>query len=195
MIYRGPSSHAVVCFGSSPLPPVSKLDRRHTGRLRKRDNMLTGGGEAGVYKECRLSWLTNSTLEYDPKCGGGGWGVAGSQPMRTAVHRSPNKLWRSNSIWWRRQIIRRGESLVLHTPFNTLCSKGSSYLACQEGGMSGLKMMWWILYCYHRLPIQALEFCHHAFFKLLSEPNSSLFSRFYKGWMFSPWAWKSPKDV
>jgi hypothetical protein len=34
--------------------------------------------------------------------GGGGWGeVAGSQPMSTAVtvHRSPNKLWRSNSIF------------------------------------------------------------------------------------------------
>jgi hypothetical protein len=26
-------------------------------------------------------------------------GVAGSQPMSTAVHRSPNKLWRSNSIF------------------------------------------------------------------------------------------------
>jgi hypothetical protein len=38
-----------VCFGSSPTPsPVSKPDRRHTGRLRKRDNSLTGewgGGE------------------------------------------------------------------------------------------------------------------------------------------------------
>ena len=31
----------------------------------------------------------------------GGWrgGCAGSQPMSTAVHRSPNKLWRSNSIY------------------------------------------------------------------------------------------------
>jgi hypothetical protein len=30
-----------------PLPPspVSKLDRRHTGRLRKRDNLLTGEEE------------------------------------------------------------------------------------------------------------------------------------------------------
>jgi hypothetical protein len=28
----------------------------------------------------------------------GGGGVAGSQPMRTAVHMEPNKLWRSNSI-------------------------------------------------------------------------------------------------
>jgi hypothetical protein len=26
-------------------------------------------------------------------------GVAGSLPMSTAVHRSPNKLWRSNSIF------------------------------------------------------------------------------------------------
>ncbi len=29
----------------------------------------------------------------------GGEGVAGSQPMITAVRRSPNKLWRSNSIF------------------------------------------------------------------------------------------------
>ncbi len=29
----------------------------------------------------------------------GGGGVAGSQLMSTAVHRSPNKLWRSNSIF------------------------------------------------------------------------------------------------
>ncbi len=28
-----------------------------------------------------------------------GWGVAGPQPMSTAVHRSLNKLWRSNSIF------------------------------------------------------------------------------------------------
>jgi hypothetical protein len=40
--------------------------------------------------------LTNSALVCEHKCGGRG-GVAGSQPMSTAVHRSPNKLWRSNS--------------------------------------------------------------------------------------------------
>jgi hypothetical protein len=28
---------------------------------------------------------------YEPKCGGRGWGVAGSQSMSTAVHRSLNK--------------------------------------------------------------------------------------------------------
>ncbi len=40
--------------------------------------------------------LTNSALVYEPKYGGRGRD-AGSQSMSTAVHRSPNKLWRSNS--------------------------------------------------------------------------------------------------
>jgi hypothetical protein len=35
-------------------------------------------------KRCRLSWLTNSALVYEPKCGGRG-GVSGSQSMSTAV--------------------------------------------------------------------------------------------------------------
>jgi hypothetical protein len=41
MITRRPILLAVVLFGSSPTPPpnpVSELDRRHKGRLRKRDN-------------------------------------------------------------------------------------------------------------------------------------------------------------
>jgi hypothetical protein len=36
--------------------------------------------------------------QQEPKCGGRGK-VAGSQPMHTTVHRSPNKLWGSNSIF------------------------------------------------------------------------------------------------
>jgi hypothetical protein len=41
----------------------------------------------GITKRCRLSWLTNSALVYEPKCGGmGGGGVAGSQPLSTVVH-------------------------------------------------------------------------------------------------------------
>ncbi len=44
-----------------------------------------------VTKRRRLSWLTDSALVYEPKLGGEG-GVVGSQPMSTAVHRSPNKL-------------------------------------------------------------------------------------------------------
>jgi hypothetical protein len=44
--------------------------------------------QQGVTKRCRLFWLTNSALVYEPKCGGqgGGGGVAGSQPMSTTVH-------------------------------------------------------------------------------------------------------------
>ncbi len=47
MICREPSFLAVVWFGSSPTtrpPPVSKLDRRPTGRLRKRE-LADGRGE------------------------------------------------------------------------------------------------------------------------------------------------------
>jgi hypothetical protein len=36
------------------------------------------GKDHGVTKRCRLSWLTNSALVYEPKCGGRGWGVAGA---------------------------------------------------------------------------------------------------------------------
>jgi hypothetical protein len=42
-------------FGSSTTPspplPFSKLDRQHTGRLRKRDKLLTGEGREGIGKE------------------------------------------------------------------------------------------------------------------------------------------------
>jgi hypothetical protein len=42
--------------------------------------------------------LTNSALVYEPKCGARGGGVRGLI-LCTAVHRSPNKLWRSNYIF------------------------------------------------------------------------------------------------
>jgi hypothetical protein len=41
----------------------------------------------GFIKRCRLSWLTNSALVYESKCGGGG--DAGSQAMSTAVYMNP----------------------------------------------------------------------------------------------------------
>jgi hypothetical protein len=44
--------------------------------------------EQGITQRCRLSWLTNSALVYEPKCGGGGEG-AGAQPMSTDVHMEP----------------------------------------------------------------------------------------------------------
>jgi hypothetical protein len=44
-----------------------------------------------VTKRCRLSWLTNSALVYEPKCGVKEVvaGNAGSQPMSTDVHMEP----------------------------------------------------------------------------------------------------------
>ncbi len=50
MIYRELGFLAVIWFGSTrsaPPSPVSMIDRRHTGRLRKRDILLRGGGGRG----------------------------------------------------------------------------------------------------------------------------------------------------
>jgi hypothetical protein len=47
MIYRGPIFLVVVHARPRHLSPVSKLDRRHKGSLRKRDNLLTGEGGGG----------------------------------------------------------------------------------------------------------------------------------------------------
>jgi len=52
----------------------------------------------GVTKRCRLSWLTNSALVCEPKCGGRE-GVAGLSQRVQQYTWSPNKLWRSNSIF------------------------------------------------------------------------------------------------
>jgi hypothetical protein len=40
-------SNYEIGLGPSPPPSVRKLVLRHTGRLRKRDNLLTGEGEGG----------------------------------------------------------------------------------------------------------------------------------------------------
>jgi hypothetical protein len=69
--------------------PKMALVRIRGGQGRRGHFLLQPGG---YNQRCRLSWLINSSFVY----GGGG---AGSQPMSTAVHRSPIKLWRSNSIF------------------------------------------------------------------------------------------------
>jgi hypothetical protein len=57
----------------------------------------------GVTKKCRLSWLTNSAIVYEPKCGRMGWmgwgggGVSANEQSLCAW--SLNKLQRSNSIF------------------------------------------------------------------------------------------------
>jgi hypothetical protein len=55
--------------------------------------------EPGGYREMSSILADQErALVYEPKCSGKG-GVPGSQPMNTAVHRSPNKLWRSDFIF------------------------------------------------------------------------------------------------
>ncbi len=40
----------------------------------------------GVTKRCRLSWLTNSTLVYEPKCGGESWSCGVSANEYSCAH-------------------------------------------------------------------------------------------------------------
>jgi hypothetical protein len=42
--------------------------------------------QQGVTKTCRLSWLTNSALVYEPKCGGWGWGCGASANEYSCAH-------------------------------------------------------------------------------------------------------------
>jgi hypothetical protein len=53
----------------------------------------------GVTKRCRLFLLANSAPSYMSKNAGRGGSSGVSASEYTAVHRSPNKLWRSNSIF------------------------------------------------------------------------------------------------
>jgi hypothetical protein len=63
MINRGPGYLVELRFGSSPThsltpSPVNKLDRRHTGRLRKRDSLMAGkgGGLGAESYDCKKAW-------------------------------------------------------------------------------------------------------------------------------------------
>ncbi len=50
----------------------------------------------GVIKRCRLSWLTNSALVYETKCGGRGCGCGVSANEYSCTYtQTSNKLWRS----------------------------------------------------------------------------------------------------
>ncbi len=98
------SNHSALVRGSNQFKENhrEKLSPLDQGLSRRRPDVkiVLDRYDQGVTKRCRLSWLTNSALVDGPKCGGRG-GVAGShsQPMSAAVPRSPNKLWRSNSIF------------------------------------------------------------------------------------------------
>jgi hypothetical protein len=49
-------------YDLAPPSPISKLDRRHTGRLRKRDNLLTwgGGGRGAKSYDCEKALFFKS---------------------------------------------------------------------------------------------------------------------------------------
>ncbi len=73
----------------------------------KKTNRIVGTAKKGpirAYSRSRelqrdvVSWLTNSALVYEPKCGGGG-SCGASANEYSCVHRSTNKLRRSNSIF------------------------------------------------------------------------------------------------
>ncbi len=56
--------------------------------------------QQGVTKRCRLSWLTNSVLVNEPKCGGrGSCGVSANEYCTYSCTQDPNKFWRSKSIF------------------------------------------------------------------------------------------------
>ncbi len=52
----------------------------------------------GVTRRCRLSWLTNGAIVYEPKFGGGGELRGLSQWIQLSTW-SPNKLWISNIVY------------------------------------------------------------------------------------------------
>ncbi len=68
----------------SPFLPSREI---HITHIRYRVEL---GSDQGVTKRRRLSWLTNRALVYVAD-----W----VHSMSTAVHRSPNKVWRSKSIF------------------------------------------------------------------------------------------------
>ncbi len=65
---------------------------------RKIDRESTGSEFTGSYKEMSSILAYQQRLLHIWIQMRGGGEVAGSQPMSTAVHRSPDKLWRFNSI-------------------------------------------------------------------------------------------------
>jgi hypothetical protein len=85
----------------------------------------------GVTKRCRLSWLTSSAY-MRPNAGGRGGRLRNTEPqaMSIAVQRSPNKHWRSNSIfnlWWRP--VKKKEQ----SSFHQFCDKNIKERGCIEG--------------------------------------------------------------
>ncbi len=91
-VYKGPSFLVglLIRLYASPLPPLPSViwtEETHRKTEKERQFAEWRGGERmrawrkkeslvlyeqGVTKRCRLTWLTNCALVYEPKCGGGG---------------------------------------------------------------------------------------------------------------------------
>ncbi len=96
--------------------------------------------DQGVTKRCRLSRLTKSA-SYEPKCGGGVAGQGLSQWEQLCTW-SPNKLWRSNSIfnlWFRR--MSRGSTPQPSLPASSqkLTSPRTPWQVCLGGPPSNCR--------------------------------------------------------
>ncbi len=95
MLHIGPGILAIVWFCSSSSPtlpypsPVSKLVQRHTGRLRKRDNLLTsdgGGGARSRIIRAQESLFLYIFIQYSP----------------LLMYKNPGCLCRYETEWWSR---------------------------------------------------------------------------------------------
>ncbi len=91
------------------------------------ENRRNGRVQAGLQREVvYLGWPIAPS--YMSPIAGERGGVAGSQPKWTAVHRSPNKLWRSNFIFneWEGGILNLPATIEPLSPLNTTESSDSS---------------------------------------------------------------------
>ncbi len=62
--------------GPPPPSPVSKLKRLYKGRLRKRDNLLIGGGRGAESLDCKRAWSS-----INPSILSGGGNDVGSESV------------------------------------------------------------------------------------------------------------------
>ncbi len=88
--------------------------------------VLTRVLKPGVTKRCRLSWLTNSALVFEPKCGRGGGGCGVSANEYSCAHRAQINLgdltphlkstilvYRDGAGWGGHSLL-RGDRVSLH---------------------------------------------------------------------------------
>jgi hypothetical protein len=92
-------------------------------------------GTQGDTKRCLLSWLTNSALVYEPKCGEGG--VTGSRPVNTTVQYTGAKI-KFGVITTYLTFISTPDSTPTHLRWATLMPESTlSPMELASGGLTG----------------------------------------------------------